>query len=471
MKSTCLMAGMIVVFAILLTSISSQIDYNHKQIIEIASIVTIMLINIKYKDNYATSNTRIQFVYLLILFLGLLSSLISSSPKHALIEVLTYLGLSIIAFNIAPAWEKKIFCTFSILSLILCLVIIEAIFLSNYLAYITLGNNFSIHEFFPTFANVRFFNQHQIWTMPFISFILIQKHTLLKRYNTGLWIMSGIWWLMFFSTGSRGVIVSELITIMIIAYLFKSQIKELAIVTMKLVVFGLISYQLLFYLLPDIINYNSALLTSPLEIRTNTDNRMYLWNKAFQFIIKNPLLGIGPMHYAWSEIQNTGILNNISHPHNSLLQWGAEWGLFSLSLIFMLYIRVLIKWFNKFNIKTLPHLDKNHSNLVITVTISIISASVYSLFSGVIVMPSSQLTALLPISLMISLYQEKPENQGSINKNLLNNPYFIASITLLYLALLIPDIITIISKGSSNLIDIHQHYPRFWLNGRLLTSL
>jgi len=463
MKNTCLITGMIVVFAILLTSISSQIDYNHKRIIEIASLVTIMLISIKYRYNYPTTNTRTQLFYLLITILGLLSSLFSNSPKHALIEFLTFLSLSIVVVNISPAWKSNQFFIISTSSLILSMLIIETTFLSIYIAYIISNNNFSIHEFFPSYANVRFFNQFQIWTMPFISFILLQKHTLLKKYNVGIWMVFGIWWLIFFSTGSRGVIISELITTIIIGYFFKGQIKDLSNVTIKLVVFGFTSYQLLFHLLPNILNYNSSLLISSLEIRTNTADRMFLWNKAFQFIIENPLLGIGPMHYAWSDIQNTSTLNSITHPHNSLLQWGAEWGLCSLILILILYIKALRKWFNKFNIKALSHLDKNQSNLVITVTISIISASIYSLLSGVIVMPSSQITAILPISLMIFLYH--PPTPTTTDGRCFIKHFFTIAIPTLYIYLLIPDLIPILFKQNT-IIEVHQHNPRFWIDGR-----
>ena len=460
-----LVIGTLAIVAVILSTNLSSLDYNQKRLIEITLIIATLLSSTFLPHRIIENKIRLIQPYLVLLFLGITSSLIAISPKHALIELITFLGLSITIIQLSPVWKIKPFYILIISALFISIVITEVVFFTTYLAYSISGNNFSIHEFFPAFANVRFFNQYQIWTMPYLTFILLHKHTFVKQHHGLLWSIGAAWWLIFFSTGSRGATVSELSALIISWYFFRNHIKSFILITVKLGLVGFITYYLLFNLLPYFLDHDPSALFKSLELRNTTSDRIFLWTKASQFIYQRPLLGIGPMHYALSTTPNMGTLNTITHPHNSLLQWGTEWGLPSLTAVLILMTNGFKKWFKKFNSLSLRNVDKNHSHLIMATTISVISAMIYSLFSGVIVMPASQLTALLPISLMFSLYQSGT-TQPLIKPGYLYSA-FIVLIAILYFYLLIPDVITILFNDN-DIVEIYPHHPRFWLDGNII---
>jgi len=457
-----LASSILVIIAIMVSTSFPGINYNDKRITEVLTLVTIMFSSIFIPRQQVTKNKT--FILLCFVFLlGLASSFLSISPRHALIEQITFIGLFTTIILISPIWKSKHFFFLVASTLIFSMLITEVVFFTSYLAYCISGNNFSIHDFFPSFANVRFFNQYQIWTMPYISVILLQKNTTVKKYNYIIWPIAVAWWLIFFSTGSRGATLAELTAFIVTWYFFKNQIKDFILITVKLCFFGFISYQFLFNFLPYLIYNDTDTLLKSLELRNTTADRLFLWEKAYHFITQNPFLGIGPMHYALSVTNDSDSLNSITHPHNSVLQWAAEWGVISLlSVITLIYI-AFKKWFIKYNPSSLSNIDKNRSYLVIATTISVISAMIYSLLSGVIVMPSSQLTAIMPISLMLYLYS--PNTVQSSVKPCYLYKGFIIFIIILYFYLLIPDIINIFFNTHTT-IEVHTHHPRFWLDGQ-----
>jgi len=222
-------SGLLVIVAVILSTSLTVIDYNNKRIIEISIIITILFFSTFIPAKYTKKNTKLKLPYLVLFFFGIISSFLANSLRHSIIELITFLGLSIAVLQLSPAWKIKPFCILAALSLIIGIGITEVVFFTSYLAYIVSSNNFSIHEFFPAFANVRFFNQYQIWTMPYITFMLLQKHTILKQYNTLLWSIGVAWWLIFFSTGSRGAVVAELSAIAIAWFFFRKEIKDFTI--------------------------------------------------------------------------------------------------------------------------------------------------------------------------------------------------------------------------------------------------
>jgi len=456
--------SILVITAIVLSISLPSIDYDNKRIIEIFLISTIFFVSIFLPTQYKEKKKKLTVFYLSFLFLGISSSLIAISPKYALIELITFIGLYHAIRQFSLAWKIKNFAIIISYSLIISMIIIEVIFFTIYLAYIISGNNFSIHEFFPAFANVRFFNQFQIWTLPFIGILLLQKNISLHKFNYFFGAISVSWWLIFFSTGSRGASLAVLTATLISCYFFRGQIKDYLLITLKLSIFGFSSYQILFNLLPFLLNNDLVNLLKSLEIRSTTADRVFLWEKACHYIFNNPFLGIGPMHYALTDNPDLSSIDSITHPHNSILQWGAEWGLPSLILILLLITYTFKKWFKKFNSLSLGRFDDTHSQLIIATTISVHSALIYSLFSGVFIMPASQLTAIIPISLSLFLYQQN--NTHSQIRTTFLYKAFLGSIATLYLYLLLPDIIKIFFE-TNDVIKIVPIHPRFWLNGSL----
>jgi len=460
-KKNLLILILIVTFvsAITITPNLTSIDYNNKRIIEITILLLSLLLPPLSKINlFYYFNTKSKVILTTLFFLGIISSLKSENISFAFIELITFCSLLVFCYYISIAWNKK-YINYSIFLLLISFFLLEIKFYAYYLAFIFSNNQFSIHDFFPSFANARFFNQYQIWTLPLLTFILTEQR-LFKKINIYILLFIAIsWWVIFFTTGSRGAVLSIVTALCIVKFFFRDKSSEFIKTTLFISISGFTVYQFLFHAIPYLINQDSKLLLDSLEIRINSSDRLFLWGKAINFAIDNPIFGIGPMHFAWQDIRNITPSPHLNHPHNSFLQWGAEWGLISLSLISYLILHSLRKWFTKFNHKTVTN---NDAPLVITLTFSIISAITYSLFSGVIVMPMSHLMGVFIISIMFRIYNiELPTIKNRFS--FLN--YILIPIAIFYFYLLSPQLIEIIFEEDASVITPSNFAPRFWVDG------
>jgi hypothetical protein len=72
--------------------------------------------------------------------------------------------------------------------------------------------------------------------------------------------------------------------------------------------------------IPQLMDLPAAFLHRTDDI-ISLSRREVLWTTSLAYAAQHPLLGVGPMHYAyWAN----GIA---AHPHNAVLQWLAEWGI------------------------------------------------------------------------------------------------------------------------------------------------
>jgi len=365
------------------------------------------------------------------------------------------------------AFQNKEYIYSSIFVLIVSIFIME---LNFYLYYFIFLDNYKSSGFeflFPTFAHVRFFNQYQIWSLPFVS-ILINNYFFNIFIKKIYLFVSVSWWLMFFCAGSRGAVVSVLFGYLFVLFFYKDLVKDIIKKTFVVASLGLVLYIILFYFIPYLIYYDldseigDEIGNEIVKIRTSSSGRTILWLKAVFYIKDNPFLGIGPMHYSWHDAVFEEI-NKANHPHNSMLQWGSEWGLISLFLMLLLIFYSYRSWFNKFRYSTLKHMDEGDKQLIIMLTLSSSSAILYSLFSGVIVMPLSQLMGVLVFSMMLGLYHKK-RGYLEIKNNLYRVVFF--SVAMFYFYLLVPEIFDIFLP-KNNAYYFTMHYPRFWLDGNI----
>ena len=187
---------------------------------------------------------------------------------------------------------------------------------------------------------------------------------------------------------------------------------------------GFLSYQLLFQLIP--ILRASTLVTGTI-MRDTTNDRTELWSQAIHLIQDHPILGIGPMHFAWAS-------STVAHPHNSVLQLMAEWGLPATLIILGLAGYGIFCWFKRFNANSLQTETQYNSHLAIVLFFTITTSAAYSLVDGVIVMPISQVLLFTFIGLMIGLYSKSGQatNVEAYNTNSVLKPVF-ASLILITL--------------------------------------
>ncbi|WP_446440863.1 O-antigen ligase family protein [Pseudoalteromonas sp. 1181_04] len=361
-----------------------------------------------------------------VLFIGLISTLLS---ENLLYSSLSYLHATMLISLVFLGYKIKDNNSILFYTIFFSNVFLVSYSLLNYSFFIL-----SSEAPFPDgvlygFYNIRFFNQFQVLSIPFVIYFL--SHSKLHRVAK-ITLALNLFLLLFSS--ARGASIAILITTLIYCYFInKSMIKELFFCLLSATLLFLIHY---FYL--DIY-YSSEYI-----IRTGSSNRYELWLEVINNInFKTLLIGNGPGGYK-SEIFYLG------HPHNSILQILNSWGAIVLSIV-VLFIYKLIT-------QSLAFINKNKdNNEFLTCFTSFVSLLIYSLVSGVIVMPIPQTFLFVLVGILLgclgyNLYERKNNTEKKIAL------IITFAISLLYAALVIL---------SYNCLDPKPHGPSFWSNGQL----
>jgi O-antigen ligase len=225
-------------------------------------------------------------------------------------------------------------------------------------------------------------------------------------------IVASGWWLILFSSGTRGTLLGLIIAVPVTAWAFGRQGLPLLKWQAASATLGLVLYCLLFLLPPLLGGMDTSAIQEGTINRSlsHAHGRFYLWEVALGMVADNPLLGVGPMHYA------CGITNGIAaHPHNAILQLAAEWGLPVTAMVLCLWVIGIRAWIHQGRTIRNSETQFNiHPILYPALLASLVTASVHALFSGIIVMPLSQVIMILIISCMLAIYKQ-PTSSPAIN--------------------------------------------------------
>ncbi|MBR9729125.1 O-antigen ligase family protein [Shewanella intestini] len=329
------------------------------------------------------SPTPNQGLFLLAIIACIISSLVlSEHPYWSGVELANMILLGIIFLCFYTI--TKVLTRLELVSyLFFFAVCFSALHFFVYLLYL----GFSYLENGPTgisnlisgYDNVRFFNQLQVMIYPLLSLVVFFKS--LHKYRKIAFILASLHCLALLQTEARGAVLSLFITFNLINYFSTHSSKKLfASFVTKSFAIGFVLWLGLIVVIPSIF-FNAT----SVSLDTSSSGRLELWLYAVNSIFEQPWFGFGPMSFAWGE--GRPIAN--AHLHNSLLQVLYEYGipmfLVTLSLIFLYFKQAL------------SQLSANHIVLE-SVLFSVLSAAIYSLFSGVIVMPFSQLLLIFLVA-------------------------------------------------------------------------
>ena len=381
--------------------------HDSQRLVELTLIALVLFYSIVYASYkiHFTKNKIVQNAIYVLIALASTSAFLATHPRHAFLEISLFAGLAYLALYVAGLYNENstqlikqityIFWAGTLLSMV-----------AFYVGYIT-ATIFKTPVTWPApitgFGSVRFFNQFQLWTLGLITLPLLAFD--FKKPYTRRWLHLGLacWWVLLFYSASRGALLAWLIGILTTALIYRKSAWPFIRLQLVYIASGFLSYQILFNLIPYL--RESAVVTGTI-MRDTTSDRIELWSQSLNLIQNHPIFGIGPMHFAWNNHTSAS-----AHPHNSLLQLMAEWGLPAALLILCLAGYALLCWLKKFNIKSIQTETKLNRNLAIVLFFTLITNAVYSLVDGVIVMPISQVMMFTIIGLMIGFY-----NQGNPSK-------------------------------------------------------
>lgn len=386
-------------------------------------------------------NFRIAFYTLLVL--AIVSSFNAIAPRQAIIEASIFAALCYLALFVAHLYQEDKEQLIKRLTYMLWVSILLYI-LSFYVGYIT-AMIFKKPLVWPHplygFSNVRLFQQYQLWglgliCLPLLAFNLNQK--------TRMWLYFALtsWWVLLYYAASRGIVLGWIVAMITTAIIYQKAAWPFLRIQFINAMTGLAAYYVLFKLIPVWIAASTAsmtdnAITTSTVFRTMTTDRIDLWKVSLVMIDNFPLLGVGPMHFYWYNKFGT-------HPHNSILQLAAEFGLPATFIILTISIVGFYFWFKHFNKHGLQGASKLQTNFSIILFFTVIANGAYSLVEGVIVMPISQVLMFTVIGLMIGQYTEgawyKSKN-STIKTKLRFRPVFAIIVLVAMISSTLPELV------------------------------
>jgi O-antigen ligase len=282
------------------------------------------------------------------------------------------------------------------------------------LAAWNLGLEFNFESSLVYFAFPRFYNQVQSWTIPVLAALPLVFPR--QRLAIFLCVLAlSLNWFVLVETGGRGSALGVTCALIVTALLSPLARKTY----LKFQVLGLLLGLLLFGAIallhaqrdpvdsPTDGNVESAQVDAPAqkELSLNagdgsfagavtgkriatSSGRIRMWRGCWEDAKSHPFLGIGPMNYA---CKGPGF--RAAHPHNFPLQFLAEWGFpaFVLLLICGIYLalRLIV------NLKEASTTHNKSDYLVVALGTGIMAAAIHACFSGILIMPASQMAGIL----------------------------------------------------------------------------
>ncbi|MBH0080965.1 O-antigen ligase family protein [Pseudoalteromonas sp. NZS11] len=416
-------------------------DYhNHQRIIQMAFLLSLSLITLttflsNKKPTFKLSlNKKSSVLYLIFIFFGCLSALMSAEQSFSLLYTF-HTSLLILTMCYVSTINNKKSILFIIYALLITHTSLILICLLNIIFTLSEQQPLNPYIIYSGFINIRFFNQVQVFILPFL--VLLLKFKSIQRV---VFIILFLNLLLIFIGQARGALLSFL-AFSIFALALKTTLKKQVLLGLACFILSCIAFYAL-----DSLNKGGAEI-----LRTSTSGRIDLWfNTILSLSLKHLFIGNGPGVFEMS----LGSSAPFSHPHNSLIEILNEWGLIALICI-LTVVCTTVK-------KAIIHL-KCHKKDIITESLfySFAIGITYSLFSGVHVMPVSQTLLFIMWGLLLGRINKKSNQSIPINK------YLKALIAILFIFawyLYLQKAISIYNN-----IDPDKGYiygPRFWSVGQ-----
>lgn len=335
---------------------------------------------------------------LTFLALGAASTVFSVSPGHALAEwsMFVLLGLAslVIAAEVAAAGTPGMYRLLPILAAICALYALRL--LLAYGAALAAGVQLNFQTLAIGFSNARFLNHAQTALLPML--VLLARPRALRMPARLCFTLAAFWWALVFVSEARATVLALLIGAGVAWLLLRRRAQRWLLTLAASALAGLLVYAVLFIAVP--LAFGMSPLGAPDNIlaRSAADpvsGRQFLWTRALALIVRHPLLGVGPQHFAHfgSDLQ-TG-----AHPHDWLFQIATEWGvpaLLCLLALLLMGARAL-----KDAMERIGPADAAQHDVAATLVAALAAILVDGLFSGVLVMPQSQLAIVLVFGMAI----------------------------------------------------------------------
>lgn len=269
---------------------------------------------------------------LVVAVLGSASSALAAIPLVGFREVALYVLLFFLGLAVAAS-RRRTGEAFGE-ALTDAIVIVSIAYLATYLVGATaLGTAMSL----PGFEHPRMFNHVQVLLLPLLATTAIQPRWKPWQRALLLTVLAG-WWYLLFVSGGRAAFVAIILGAASAAFVVGRRWRRWLVTYALAGVAGAVAYGVtLFGSAAQVTTYG---VQNALERGITTTGRGLLWALAVEYVKEQPLLGIGPGHYAHAP----RAAPNGTGPHNIPLQFAAEWGLLVALVLATLATWGLWRW-------------------------------------------------------------------------------------------------------------------------------
>jgi len=392
--------------------------------------------------------------------LGLLSSALAPAPFYAFLEVghfaLLFVAAGIVASEVrhAPRGTQRA---------LLGVVIVSAGLYAVYVA-VGYGAHLAVADIKPwpeggtNYANVRFFNHYQTWTLPLLAGIVL---SLPRRWRAGRGLAFGLvalWWALVFASNVRGTVVAMGVTAVGVGLLYRWRAKNWLLVQAAGLLLGFGLYHFLF-------STGTAPPVADKFGEVSPDSRrLQHWRVCLKMAWAHPILGIGPMHFAWLPYPFT----EPASPHSALMRGLVEWGV--PSTIAMVGLTGWGGWqWMKQERETESTPNGVPDAISVALVASVLAGAAHSMVSGLTLAPLSQMLLVLVGGWAWGRYRHADwgtEMDSSLRSHVLLGALLLASMAVVGGSL--KDLSTVEERRSSfrEATDHRNRLsPRYWAQG------
>lgn len=418
--------------------------YDLKRIIVLA-FISVMAVSLLFYPNFKFVYLSVSIRFFIALFF--LSALLSIffSSKHvywSFIEVANFFLLFFAFYSLSSLMsilgkEQVVYYTY------IASLCFSASFLLKYWLFLffTLldGKVFGIHDIVDGFFNVRFFNQLQVILVPFLFLSCFIGR--LNNYSKVSFICISMHWMVLMQSEARGAMFSLVVSFLLLLLFLDRDFKT---PVLKFFLGSLIAGVGLWFIFVVVIPYYFFSMDHS-GIRLGSSHRLDMWIYAIGEASDSFWFGLGPMAYAWADMKP---LYN-AHPHNIFIQVLYEYGVFGL---FIVLFGIGALTFNCLFSVT----RKKGSFRDFAVAYSILCATCYAMFSGVVVMPFSQVLFVFSLALNYcgTGGEERINSRGRLDK-----------FWKIILIILVLFLVKFISHSYNHTELKAAHIPRIWITG------
>lgn len=263
--------------------------------------------------------------------------------------------------------------------------------LANLSAAFAIGGAIGSDAFLVGFSNPRFPAQLQALSLPLLPLALTMARRRMARLAISL--VFAVWWMCAIGSGSRTAWLALIAASAVVMLGSASGLQWLRAQALHALA-GAALFVLLFLAVPAYLGMPIGVETGRLQDAASIVARIELAKLALSMIVAHPLLGVGPMHFAYID-------NGLgAHPHNFWLQLAAEWGLpVCLTVLAMALVLLWRTW----QVARRQAQDAEAGLLPVCLLAALVAWFVGTQFDGYMVVPTSQVASALVLMLCVSL--------------------------------------------------------------------